>query len=185
MAEIRAEGLSQTDLVALLDRLVGRIWIPHSAFSDIGNAAGAAVGSSKPTGLAFDQTTAEEADVTILVPKDFDETVLASMYIYWSSSAVVSTNGVVWDIDYVARAIGEDMGVAVTNLTTTDLDSATADALNRTAALTLPADTVAVDDLLNLNLRREAADGSDTVTVQAEFYGIQIDYTSKPKTVVN
>lgn len=178
--DITPSGYKKGDLVTLLYRQVGRIFIPVSHFNDIGNAALTAIGGSKPVALLFDKTTAEEADTVILKPQDFDETVAASIYIYWSSAGTSATNGVVWDVDYLARALAEDVGASVSNLTTTDLDSATADVLNRSDALTLPADTLADDDLLYLNLRREAADSADTVDADVAFYGMLITYQSKP-----
>jgi len=180
MSDIKKTGMSQGDLVSLLNGMQGKIYIPFTQFSDIGNATAGAVGSSKPTGLAFDKTTAEEADTHIVLPDNVDVSKAMTIKVYWSSADTAGGDAI-WDIDYIARASGEDIGATVTNLTTTDTDSTTADALNISDALTIPASTLAsTDELLYLNLRREAAASGDTLDADATFYGISIAYTSTP-----
>lgn len=180
---ISKTGLSQEDLVDLLDRATGRLWIPVSAFNDIGLATLGAVGGSTPTGMTFDAATGEAVDVTILCPKDMDVTKAASIYVYWSSA---DTNGTdcVWDIDYIAVGAGDDVGAATANLTTTDTDSTTADDLNISDALTLPANTMAsTAELLSLSVNRDADEVADDLAADATFYGIRIDYETLPNII--
>ncbi len=181
MAKITKQGFFRRDLVDLLDKLTGQVWIPASQFNDVGNAELGLIGSSKPTGMLFQQTTAEEIDTSLLFPKDIDVSKAVSAYVYWSSADENGTD-VVWDIDVRAVAAGDDIGVAVTNATTTDTDSTTADDLNISDAISIAADTMAANsELLFINVRREAADAGDDLDADAAFYGIRLDYTPLPE----
>lgn len=180
MVDITPQGVRQGDVVQLLDRISGSVWIPVSQFNDIGNATLVAQGGVRIVGLTFDQTTDEHADVTWLVPADFDVQVLAEIFVYWSSANTAGKD-CTWDIDYVARKVGEDVGVAVSNITAgIDPDSTTADALNIAPAMTLPADTfAATGEILSMSLFRDVS-AADDLAADAAFYGIRIDYTTLP-----
>lgn len=181
-ANITRVGLHQGDLVNLLDKTVGQLWVPVSEFNDIGGAQlSAVIGSGKAVGMLFDPTTDEHIDVTLLVPENMDVTKAASIYVYWSSGNTSSGKECTWNIDYSARTEGEDVGVAVANISAgADTDSEDANDLNVSPAMALPADTFAsTDELFFLSLFRDV-DESDDLSVDAVFYGIRIDYTCKP-----
>ena len=181
-AEVTPLGMDQGNVVKLLESQVGQIWVPVSGFNDIGNATLVATGTSTPVGLTFDPSTDEHADVTLKVPKDMDVSKPMNVYVYWSAVNTTAAKGVVWDADYAARAVGEDVGVAVTNVSAgADIDSTTADDLNIAPAIILPAATFAsTDELLFLSIFRDAGEATDNVTDDASFYGVRIDYTTTP-----
>ena len=92
-----------------------------------------------------------------------------------------ATNACKWNLGYKALAEGDDVGTAVTSLTVTDLDSATADDLNITAALSVPASTLAsTDEIVAFELLRDADATADTVDADAHFYGMLIEYETDP-----
>lgn len=177
---IRSGGMDQDDLVDLLDRLTGRIWVPIGVFNDIGNAVLAAIGSTEKTGMAFDASTDEAVDTMLVVPKDVDFTKAITIKVYWSSDGTDDTKDVDWSIVYGAFAADDDVGATGTTLLITDLDSATADDLNIADVMTIPADVLAANtEMLSLVLRRDAS--ADTLAVDAECYGILIEYTPIPE----
>ncbi len=181
-AKITRVGLHQGDLVNLLDKTVGQMWIPVPEFNDIGNAQlSAVIGSGKAVGMLFDKDTDEHIDTTLLVPENMDVTKAASIYVYWSSGNTTASKECTWNIDYAAREVGQDVGVAVTNITAgVDTDSTSANYLNISPVLSLPADTFAsTDELFFLSLFRDV-DESDDLAVDAVLYGIRMDYTCKP-----
>lgn len=178
---IRSNGMDREDLVDLLDRLTGRIWIPISVFNDIGGAELGATDSTEKTGMLFDKATDEAVDMMLVVPKDFDITKAATINVYWSSPDT-SGGDCVWNISYDAFAAGDDVGSTNTVLTTTDTDSTTADDLDISDALTLPADVLAAtNEMLSLVLRRDANNAADTLDDDAAAYGILITYTPIPE----
>ncbi|KKN23536.1 hypothetical protein LCGC14_0904030 [marine sediment metagenome] len=181
-AEVTPLGMDQGNVVKLLESQVGQIWVPVSGLNDIGNATLVATGSSTPVGLTFDASTDEHADVTLKVPKDMDVGKAMNVYVYWSSVNTTAAKGVVWDADYTARALAEDIGVTVTNVSAgADIDSTTADDLNISPAIIIPAATFAsTAELLFLSIFRDAGESADNVTDVASLYGIRIDYTTTP-----
>jgi len=185
MSDILKTGMEQKDLVQLLYNSLGEQYYPISSFSDIGGATLGAVGSSTPTGLDFNETTDEAADINIMFPKNIDVTKAISVYVRWSSAGTAATD-VVWDIDYIARALGEDVGVAVSNVSVTDTDSTTADALMESPVITIPADTLAGNtESLFLSLRRDAdTTGGDTLASDATVFGIRVGWEITPLVVV-
>jgi len=177
---ITSLGYTQKALVTLLDKMTGRIWIPAAAFNDAGNAAFAAVGGTARTGMAFDPSTDEYIDVSLALPKDVDLAVALSCYAYWSSDG---TSGYPcnWGILYLASAAGDDMGAAGTAVTVSDPDNTTADDLNISPVISIPASTVAsTAEMLNLAFYRDADASADSLAEDAEFYGLLITYQPKP-----
>jgi len=176
-------GMDQGALVDLLDKLTGRIWVPIGIFNDVGNAAITAVGGTEKTGMAFDPSTDEAVDTMVVLPKDLDFAKAITIKVYWSSDGTDDTKDVDWSIVYGAYAAGDDVGATGTTLLTTDLDNATADDLRISDAMTIPASVLASNvEMLSLVLRRDAS--ADTLTVDAECYGILIEYTPLPEIVV-
>jgi len=118
----------------------------------------------------------------LVVPKPVDITKVITVKVYWSSVNTTASRAVVWNISYGAYASGDDVGGANTVLTTTDVDITTADDLDISDAMTIPADTLAsLDEMLSLVLRRDANNAADTVDEDAEAYGILIEYTPLPE----
>ena len=156
----------------------GYIWIPYTAFTDAGNAAAAAVGGTESYGLSFDAGTEEVIDTNILLPRDLhtDFDIVANVYF---SSSSTGGSGVVWDLEYIATAAGEDVGGTNVDLSVTDTDSATADAVVEGGALTILSANITTGDLLHLALSRDANEALDTCDVDATLYGIRLKYTRR------
>ena len=177
--KVTKTGYLQKNLVELLDKSVGQLWVPIGDFHDIGNAEiSAVIGSGLATGYLFDTGTDEAMSVNVMMPKNMDVTKAASIYVYWSSG--VTTGTVCWDIDHSAIAVGEDAGKTIANIAgVADTVEGTANYLNVSAALSLPASTLAsTDEVLSLSVRRDVA--IDNLNGDAVLYGIRIDYTCKP-----
>ena len=174
-------GLSQEDLVDLLERATGEMWIPSSAFDDIGAATIVAVGGVRVTAMSLDTSADEHISITLKVPKDMDVTVASTFTAYWSSDGTNASETFLIAFDYTPRAVGEDVGIAVTTLAgTADADSGTADVLNAAPVITLPADTFAsVAELLFLDMYRDVS--GDDVAGDVDFYGLLWEYTTLPK----
>jgi len=177
MAKINPRGMSQGDLVRLLDRATGTLWIPAGHFNLQPTSTEVLVGGTIPTAISYDTSSDESACANIYIPDDIDCGEAMSAYIYYSC---VSTSGTVcFDIDYVSRASGEDVGVAVTDVagsaTTTN---GTADVLEISSA-SIAADACANGDVLFLNVRRDVS-AADDMSGDADMYGVRIDYTTRP-----
>lgn len=177
MAKINPRGMSQGDLVRLLDRATGTLWIPAGHFNLQPTSTEVLVGGTIPTAISYDTSSDESACANIYIPDDIDCGEAMSAYIYYSC---VSTSGTVcFDIDYVSRASGEDVGVAVTDVagsaTTTN---GTADVLEISSAYSIVADACANGDVLFMNVRRDVS--ADDASGDADMYGVRIDYTTRP-----
>ncbi len=62
---------------------------------------------------------------SFLVPENYVSGSTTKFRIYWTANSTDSTNGVVWDLSYLTRAAGEDMGAAATDTTDTVTDTHT------------------------------------------------------------
>ena len=177
MADITTKGMSQSDLVTLLDRTMGTMWLPAGAFVQ-STDTDVEVGSSIPSAKSFDTGADENACVNIYIKDDVDCTLPMSIYIYYS---VVSASGtIMFDIDYLARKKDEDVGVTVSSIAGTAVETgSTADDLEITGAYTLPADACKNGDILFLNIRRDVTE--DDASGDADMYGVRIEYTTRPK----
>jgi len=177
---LTATGLNQEAVVDLLDKVTGRIWIPISAFSDIGNATLVAQGSTTTVAMTFDNTSDEHVSYNLVLPKDADVAKPMYAYVYWSGGGTTSTYTFLAALSIKASAAGDDVGDTHTlTLSTADLDSGTADVLGITPAITIDADTLAsTEDLLSMSLYRDIS--GDDLGVDAAVYGMRIDYTPKP-----
>ena len=177
MAKINPRGMSQGDLVRLLDRATGTLWIPAGHFNLQPTSTEVLVGGTIPTAISYDTSSDESACANIYIPDDIDCGEAMSAYIYYSC---VSTSGTVcFDIDYVSRASGEDVGVAVTDVEgTATTTNGTADVLEISSAYSIVADACANGDVLFMNVRRDVS--ADNASGDADMYGVRIDYTTRP-----
>ena len=183
---ISKTGAELQDIVQAIDELTGEIYIPASAFQIIDTAAlWTAIGSSAAAGgYAMDAAAAEGVNTSIRLSNDLpmiDYTKTVDIYIQWSAAA--TSGDVVWDIDYVVAALGEDLGAAVTNATVTDTAAGTADYASEAPVISIAASVLADTDVMHFTVRREGADGSDTMTGDASFNGVRIVYTTNPNIV--
>lgn len=194
-AVVAAAGLTpdHTDLSQLssaISALIGAaganskqtIWIPAGAMV-ARLTAGPAIGTVETATnkvmlktLDFDAATAEYAQASIRMPKGWNEGTVTA-YFLWSSTA---TGNAVWGIQAVAISDDDVLDVAFGGAqTVTDSVTAAGDLMQtaETAAVTV-AGTPANGDLVVFQVYRDAANGSDTLAVDARLHGVVIVYTA-------
>ena len=179
--KITKQGFNQGDLVELLDRMTGELWIPISAFSNVGAATLVATGGTTTVGMTFETGNDEHVSINLKVPKDLDVTKAFTFKVWWSSAGTSDTETFLAVMSLKASADGEDVGDTHTlKLSTADVNSATADALRITPVITVAANFLAsTDELLSISLFRDVTgdDAGEDVTV----YGVQMEYTTIPE----
>ena len=127
--------------------------------------------------LDFDQSTEENAQFTISLPRNWNNGTVTVKF-YWTAAS--GSGDVIWGIaggaysndDALSTALGTAQEVTDTLITANDLHITSA-----TSALTL-AGTPADADFLAFNIYRKAANGSDTLTADAKLLGIVITLTT-------
>lgn len=123
--------------------------------------------------LAFkDSGTRIGASAVFAVPKNYVGTPKA--YVSWKSTA--TTGDVVWDVDTKAIADGESLDPS------TDDDAQTVTAttpgtarLRKDSSVTLTG-TYAPDDLVQISVYRDGAQGADTLAAEALFEGVFFEF---------
>jgi hypothetical protein len=128
--------------------------------------------------LEFDAATAEAAQFAIPMPKGWNEGTVTARF-FWKHPATTTNFGVVWGIR--ANAVSNDDALDAswgTAVTVTDTGGTTGDLYvsDETAALTIGG-TPAEGDLVIFEVYRVAADGSDTMAVDAHLIAVQVYYT--------
>lgn len=126
--------------------------------------------------LDFDASTDESAQITIPMPKSWDEGTVTVQFIWYAPGG---TGNVVWGC--AARAFSDDdlfdaaFGTAVT---VTDAVTATTDIMESafTSAITI-AGTPAAEDLVIYKFYRDADNAADTLATDAKLIAVRIKYT--------
>lgn len=143
--------------------------------------AGVASGSGKPDiiTLDFDASTQENAQFSIPMPKSWNEGTVTAKFI-WSHAATTTNFGVVWslqgvalsDADAIATSYGTAQQVVDTGGSTDTLYHSP-----ETPAITI-AGTPAAEDLVYFRVSRVAANGSDTLAVDARLHAVVLYLTT-------
>jgi hypothetical protein len=129
--------------------------------------------------LNFDGTTAEYAMWRISMPIEWDEGTLKVKVFWRGATGCSNADGVAWDIDAVCirnddlsdTAFGTKVTVTDTIINTTaDLQITSA-----SSAMTV-AGTIAEDAEIYIRIKRDPANGSDTMTEDAQLSGIKVQY---------
>jgi len=126
--------------------------------------------------LDFDATTEEAAHILLAMPDSWDLGTIKAKF-YWDAKATASGD-VVWGISgghladsgVIDTALGTEVTVTDTVLTVGDVHVTAA-----TGAVTI-AGTLALGGLVILEVARVAADGADTVAVDARLLGVSIQF---------
>lgn len=129
--------------------------------------------------LNFDPTTQESAQFEIQFPKSWDLGTVSFRPV-WSHAATATNFGVVWglqafarsDDDAIDQAFGSAQGVAGVGGTTDDLYRE-----GESAAITIGG-TPAQGDNIIFRMFRDAANGSDSMTIDARLHGIELFFTT-------
>lgn len=128
--------------------------------------------------LDFDAATAEYAQFSVRMPKGWNLSTVTA-YFLWSNAS--GTGNVVWGIQAVAVSDGDAIDAAFgTAQTVTDGVVTAAGNLMQsaeTSAITI-AGTPAAADWVVYQVYRDAANGSDTLAVDARLHGVALIYTT-------
>jgi len=108
------------------------------------------------------------------VPGDYVGT--AKVNIYWIADA--TTGDAVFDLSYLTRAVGEDMGAAATSTsdTVTTTTDGTAFNLNK-STMTLTSGDFAAGDIAPVKLFRNSGDASDDLAAPAGVFYVEFEYS--------
>lgn len=127
----------------------------------------------------FDPATPEYVQFSFLAPKRWDEGTMKAKFV-WSHAATATNFGVVWAIQGLSLS-DDDAGDTAfgTAVTVTDTGGTTNDiyVTAETAAFTL-GNTPNEGDLVVFQVYRDAANGSDTMTIDARLMGVMLYWTS-------
>jgi hypothetical protein len=162
--------------------LFNSVFIPAGAMTSRTTNGAAAATTETTTNkimfgtLDFDQTTNEYAQIMLAMPKRWNEGTITVQFLYMTTG----TGAVIWgaqgvvisDDDVVDAAFGTAQTVTDTVSAATDLMQTSA-----TAAITL-AGTPAENDLLVLQIYRDAGAGGDTLNADAKLIGVNIGITT-------
>lgn len=174
-------GTVRTTIGAAADASTQSIWVPAGALTPRatnGPASGnIALGNGiQQKTLDYDASTAEYAQVMIRMPKGWNENTYTA-YFVWTAA---NTGNVVWATRAVAVGDDDVMNASFgTAQSVTDGVTAADDMMQSaaTSAVTI-AGTPAENDLVVFEVYRDAANGSDTCTVDAKLIGVLINYVT-------
>lgn len=133
--------------------------------------------------LAFDASTQEYAQFGLPMPKSWNEGTITARFL-WAHPATTTNFAVVWGIQAVAVSDDDTMAVAFgTAVEVTDTGGTTSDLYRSaaTGALTV-AGTPANNDMVFFQVYRKAADGADTLAVDAFLIGVVLTLTLDAET---
>lgn len=165
------------------------IWVPAGAMV-ARTTNGCAEGSTETTTnkvmlktCDFDASTGEFAQFTIAMPTGWNEGTLTAQF-FWKHASTTTNFGVVWQIRCVSlsnddagdTAFGDLQSMPDTGGTTNDIYVTSV-----TAAITC-AGTPAAGDLTSFEVIRGAANGSDTLAIDAGLLGVKLIYTTSAAT---
>lgn len=133
--------------------------------------------------LAFDASTEEHAYFWIPTPKSYNASTV-TMRAVWTHPSTATNFGVVWGFSILSLADGDAIDTAVgTEVTVTDTGGTTEDFYTspESGAIT-PSNTAAKQDWLYVEIARVAANGSDTLAVDAHLIGVELYYSTDAST---
>jgi len=107
------------------------------------------------------------------VPQNFVGT--AKINVYWNANA--TTGATVFDLSYLTRTTGEDMGAAATSTTDTVTTTTNATAFNlNKSTMTLTSSNFAAGDLVPFELFRDGVNASDTLAAPVIMFFATFEY---------
>lgn len=173
--------------------LVGKqtIWIAGGAFTPLGatapEAATIRMTNTALDVLRFDPSSAESAFATIKAPKSWNEATLFAQVLWMTETG--ATGNCVWQIGGDAVHHGGMLNQDASGSLVSTTSAAPGDGANLVMtsdigpiSLTVNSPSVMEGDLLVIQVRRDAANGSDTLAVDASLIGIALYYTTAKNT---
>lgn len=152
-------------------------WIPRTTTGCGINSLEASTNKINYDVLEFDPSTAEYAQVAIVMPSNWNAGTVTAKF-HWTAAS--GSGSVVWGLSGRAyadnNALDQATGTAQT-VTDTLLTAAYEHITSATSAITL-AGSPAAGQMVIFQLYRDATNGSDTLGSDAQFFGVEITYTS-------
>ena len=151
-------------------------WIPSQGLRSVGESAASFVDHGISGAWEFSNNQENRVVATMRLPKGLDADEDLTIVIGWSSPAVSLDCD--WELNVLVTALDEDTDnttptVALQQYATS---SATADGM-RTALFTIPAASIAADDLcLHMEIIRDGNDPNDTLNADAHLHGVCLSY---------
>lgn len=166
------------------------IWVPATAMYKALAAAGPSLaqftgGSTCLAHLAFDPALLEDAFFSVAMPKSWDEGQVSAQ-VYWFHPATATNFTVNWQIFAQAYSDGNAIDGAAYAGTGTSMNDTggTTNTLyiSPESSLLTIGNSPAEGDWVHFIMRRNGADGSDTLAVDALLIGVKIHYTTNAST---
>ena len=122
-------------------KVLESIWIPANQMSLQTSGTAAAAGQQDDVPVnEHTHDNDDEATFSVLIPSTLSNSGKMNVYVYWLSANTSGSKDVDWDIDYRVTAEDADVGAgSVSNVTIQDTDSTTANDLNISGAIEIPA----------------------------------------------
>lgn len=165
------------------------VWIPAGSMT-ARTTNGPASGSVETTAnkvmirtLDFDAAAVEYAQFQIQMPKGWNEGTVSALFV-WSHATAATNFGVVWGLQALALSDDDPIDVAFgTAQTATDTGGMANDLYRspETAAVTI-AGAPSENDVVVFQVYRDAANGADTLAVDARLHGVALFYTTNANT---
>jgi len=165
------------------------IWVPSGSMT-ARTTNGSASGTIETTTnkvmirtLDFDATTAEFAQFAVQMPKSWNEGTVSALFV-WSHAATTTNFCVVWGIQGLAVSDDDALDTAFgTAQTATDTGGTTNDLYRspETSAVTIGG-SPAENDVVVFQVYRDAANGSDTMAIDARLHGVALFFTTNANT---
>jgi len=133
--------------------------------------------------LDFDAAAAEYAQFVVQMPKGWNEGTVSAVFV-WSHASTTTNFGVVWGIQAVALSDDDALDAAFgTAQTVTDTGGTTNDLYRsaESAPVTI-AGSPAENDVVVFQVYRDAANGSDTLAIDARLHGVALFYSTVANT---
>jgi len=117
--------------------------------------------------------TKDGAARSFIVPQNYVGT--AKLTVLWNVNA--TSGDAIFDLSYLTRSDGEDMGAAATDTTDTVTTTTDSTAFNlNTSTMTLTAGDFAAGDIVMMELFRDTANASDTLAADLIVHKIIFEY---------
>jgi hypothetical protein len=162
------------------------IWIPaYAMYPQTTNGASPANTVQMVTNLQilktldFDTTTSEAAQFAVKMPNSWNAGTVTANAV-WSHGTTVTNFGVTWQIDALSYGDNEAIDTAFSGAVSFSDTGGTANTVYispASAAITI-ASTPAKGDWVVFRVRREVANASDTMAIDARLHGVELKFTT-------
>jgi hypothetical protein len=155
-------------------------WIPRTTTGCGIDSREQATGNINTDELLFDPGTIEYAQAMVVMPNNYNNGTFTARF-YWTASAGTASTDVVWNLR--ARAFGDNVALgqafsaSAATVTDTYFSANQMHISGSTGAVTVDG-TAAANKAIIIEIYRNATSGSDTLSSDARFLGLEIAYTA-------